>query len=238
MTRPGRPVLKIDVLVASDRWKKSAKNTTAKNTTAKSAAAKTTAASAKAIIRRAVSRAAAAVRSPGKAELAVVLTDDSSIRLLNRDWRGVDAATNVLSFPARSSNPNKSSNPNRSANADKPANGNDTAAHLGDIVLAFETIAREARGEGKPFAHHLAHLAVHGFLHLVGYDHERDKDAQIMEDAERDILRQLAIPDPYRTNAGAPRSATVPAGRATTKEPAKLRTTSAAKRRGSRSRKS
>jgi len=223
MTRPARSVLKIDVLVASDRWKKSAKNSAAKTAAAKTTAAKTTAAkataaSAKAIVRRAVTRAAAAVPSPGKGELAIVLTDDASIRLLNRDWRGVDAATNVLSFPA------------------KPANGKNTASHLGDIVLAFETVAREARGEGKPFAHHLAHLAVHGFLHLVGYDHERDKDAQIMEDAERAILRQLAIPDPYRPNAGAPKPA--PAGRATAKEPAKLRTSPAAKRRGSRSRKS
>ena len=209
MTRPARPALKIDVLVASDRWKKHAKT-----------AAKTTTASAQAIVRRAVTRAAAAVLSPSKGELAIVLADDSSIRLLNRDWRGVDAATNVLSFPA------------------KPANGKKTAEHLGDIVLAFETIAREARGEGKPFAHHLAHLAVHGFLHLVGYDHERDKDAQVMEDAERDILRQLAIPDPYRPSVGTPKQAKATAGRATAKEPAKLRKSPAAKRRGSRSRKS
>jgi probable rRNA maturation factor len=217
MTQPARSVLKIDVLVASDRWKKSAKNSAAKTT--KTTAAKTTTASAQAIVRRAVTRAAAAV-STSKGELAIVLADDASIRLLNRDWRGVDAATNVLSFPA------------------KPANGKKTAEHLGDIVLAFETIAREARGERKPFAHHLAHLAVHGFLHLVGYDHERDKDAQVMEDAERAILRQLAIPDPYRPNIGAPKPARALAGRATAKEPAKLRTNPAAKRRGSRSRKS
>jgi probable rRNA maturation factor len=221
MTRPARSVLKIDVLVASDRWKKNAKT----------AANQTTTASAKAIVRRAVIRAAEVVLSNGEGELAIVLADDCSIRLLNRDWRGVDAATNVLSFPA------KTGNSKTSANGKKPAE------HLGDIVLAFETIAREARGEGKPFAHHLAHLAVHGFLHLVGYDHERDKDAQVMEDAERAILRQLAIPDPYRPNIGAskPAKATAgqsPAGRATAKEPAKLRTSPAAKRRGSRSRKS
>ena len=108
-----------------------------------------------------------------------MLTDDSAIRLLNRDWRDVDAATNVLSFP-----------------------GADTRRrHLGDIVLAFETIAREARAEKKPFAHHLAHLAVHGFLHLIGYDHERASDAEAMERTEREILRQLAIPDPYRPRA-------------------------------------
>jgi probable rRNA maturation factor len=246
MTRATRSVLKIDVLVASDRWKKS-----------KKAAAKTNTASAKAIVRRAVTRAATAVRSTSSGELAIVLTDDSSIRLLNRDWRGVDAATNVLSFPTKNGNGNKN------ASGNKTANGKNTAEHLGDIVLAFETIAREARDEGKPFAHHLAHLAVHGFLHLVGYDHERDKDAQIMEDAERDILRQLAIPDPYGPNVGAAKPAKSTAGKSTAgktaagetaagkatagqsaagraraKEPAKLRTSPAAKHRGSRSRKS
>ena len=70
---------------------------------------------------------------------------------------------------------------------------------IGDIVLAYETIAREARDEKKPFAHHVAHLAVHGFLHLLGYDHERRKDAEAMERTERNILRRLAIPDPYRS---------------------------------------
>jgi probable rRNA maturation factor len=216
MTRPARSGLKIDVQVASDHWKKGVKTSAAKTT-----AAQAPAASAKAIVRRAVTRAAAAVPSPSKSELAIVLTDDASIRLLNRDWRGVDAATNVLSFPA------------------KLADGKNTAVHLGDIVLAFETVAREARGEGKPFAHHLAHLAVHGFLHLVGYDHERDKDAEVMEDAERNILRQLAIPDPYRQTSRASKpAATASAGRATAKEPAKLRTGPAAKRRGTRSRKS
>jgi len=162
MRRVARPTLKIDVLVVSDRWKKADQ--------------------AKSIVRRAVTRAAAATPSTAGTELAIVLTDDSAIRLLNRDWRGVDAATNVLSFPT------------------KKAVGN-PLEHLGDIVLAFETIAREARGERKPLAHHVAHLAVHGFLHLVGYDHENDKDATDMERAEREILRQLAIPDPYRAGA-------------------------------------
>jgi probable rRNA maturation factor len=157
MTLAARSALKIDVLVDSDRWKDAGKL--------------------KSIVRRAVTRAAAATRATMDTELAVVLTDDSAIRLLNRDWRGVDAATNVLSFPAKN------------AHGDR---------HLGDIVLAFETVAREARGERKPFAHHVAHLVVHGYLHLVGYDHERDNDATAMENVEREILRQLAIPDPYR----------------------------------------
>ena len=69
--------------------------------------------------------------------------------------------------------------------------------YLGDIVIAYQTVAREAATEGKPFNHHLAHLAVHGFLHLLGYDHENDRDAQTMERLERRILKRLAIPDPY-----------------------------------------
>jgi probable rRNA maturation factor len=155
--RTARPALKIDVLVESDLWKRRK--------------------DIRSIARRAVAEAAAALSTP-QAELAIVLTDDSAIRLLNRAWRGVDAATNVLSFPA-----------NRAGG--KPP-------LIGDVVLAYETIAAEAGAEGKPFAHHVAHLAVHGFLHLLGYDHLRKKDAETMEGIERDILRRLSIPDPYR----------------------------------------
>jgi probable rRNA maturation factor len=162
MTRAQSSAPKIDLMVDSKRWKDAAKL--------------------KLVVRRAIAQAAAATRSTGGAELAIVLTDDSAIRALNRDWRGIDKATNVLSFPAKNGGPQP---------------------HLGDIVLAYETIAREAKSEHKPFAHHVAHLAVHGFLHLVGYDHERDKDARQMEQAERDILRQLKIPDPYRDQPAA-----------------------------------
>jgi probable rRNA maturation factor len=157
MTPAPRAKLKIDVLVDSDRWNEPAK--------------------ARSTVRRAVAQAAATASTTGT-ELAIVLTDDSAIRQLNRLWRGIDAPTNVLSFPSKRT-------------ADEPS-------HLGDVVLGFETIAREAEAEGKPFAHHLAHLAVHGFLHLVGYDHEDEQGALAMEDAERAVLRQLAIPDPYR----------------------------------------
>jgi probable rRNA maturation factor len=141
-------------------------------------------------VRRAVVEAADAL-STKSAELAIVLTDDSAIRLLNRDWRGVDAATNVLSFPASSHS------------LAREVGRRAAPRLLGDIVLAYETIAREARDEGKPFDNHLAHLAVHGFLHLLGYDHERDADADRMEKIERDILARLAIPDPYRRVAEA-----------------------------------
>jgi probable rRNA maturation factor len=135
----------------------------------------------KPLLRRAI-EAAAAELSTGRVELAIVLTDDAAIRALNRHWRGIDKATNVLSFPTQEAGGDISGQP----------------PLIGDIVLAHETIAREADAEGKPFAHHLAHLAVHGFLHLNGCDHERDEDAEVMEQLERKILRRLRIPDPYR----------------------------------------
>jgi probable rRNA maturation factor len=116
----------------------------------------------------------------GRGELAVVLTDDAAIRALNRDWRSKDAATNVLSFPAKEARPDRRA-----------------PRLLGDIVIAYETVAREAAAEGKPFMHHLAHLAVHGFLHLVGYDHEANEDADAMEGLEIAILARLEVPDPY-----------------------------------------
>ena len=116
-----------------------------------------------------------------------MLGNDSAIRALNRDWRGKDAPTNVLSFPVRGP-------PTVRRTGSKSQN---RSPYIGDIVIAYETVAREAKAEDKPFGHHLAHLAVHGFLHLHGYDHENDRDAQKMERLERRILARLAIPDPY-----------------------------------------
>jgi probable rRNA maturation factor len=112
------------------------------------------------------------------AEVSVVLGDDARIRELNRTWLGKDKATNVLSFPA-------------------PDGPDGEPRFLGDIVLAFETIEREAEAEGKLFDHHVVHLAVHGALHLLGYDHERESDADEMERRERLILARLGIADPY-----------------------------------------
>jgi probable rRNA maturation factor len=141
------------------------------------------------LLRRAIAGAstalpAKAVRSTSGAELAIVLTNDSAIRKLNRTWRGKNEPTNVLAFPA------------------DPKAGPHWL--LGDIVIAYETLAREARAEGKPFDHHLAHLAVHGFLHLCGYDHESDRQAATMERLETAILARLGVPDPYiaRTRSG------------------------------------
>jgi probable rRNA maturation factor len=139
---------------------------------------------AEAAIHRAVAAAAGMVDADvGDAELAVMLTDDAGIRTLNSNWRGIDKPTNVLSFPA--------------LQPTGPTGPDDAPRMLGDIAIAYETTRREADDEGKPFDHHLSHLAVHGFLHLIGYDHENDGDAETMETLETEILAQLGIPDPY-----------------------------------------
>ncbi|NOJ39629.1 rRNA maturation RNase YbeY [Bradyrhizobium australiense] len=138
---------------------------------------------AEAVIHRAINAAAEiADADVGDTELAVMLTDDAGIRTLNSNWRGIDKPTNVLSFPALQ------------PAADAPS---DAPRMLGDIAIAYETTRKEADEEEKPFDHHLSHLAVHGFLHLIGYDHEKDDDAEAMEGLEREILAQLGIPDPY-----------------------------------------
>ena len=133
------------------------------------------------IVRNSVLAAAGALSTAG-GEVSIVLTDDSAIRSLNRDWRGIDKPTNVLSFPA---------------------SGPDTgqgAQLLGDIVIAFETLERECADENCDFLHHLAHLAVHGFLHLNGYDHQSDAQAEAMEGLESKIMMRLKMPDPYRAH--------------------------------------
>lgn len=133
------------------------------------------------LVRRTVDAAVAclALSSARRTELGVTFTDDAAIRILNAQWRGQDKPTNVLSFPAF------------------PEGGEAVPPMLGDIVLARETIAREAALDEKPFDHHLTHLVAHGLLHLLGYDHETDEEAEEMEGVERRILASLAIPDPY-----------------------------------------
>ncbi|MGA7810869.1 rRNA maturation RNase YbeY [Bradyrhizobium sp.] len=144
---------------------------------------------AEAVIQRAITAAAGNVDADvAGADLAIMLTDDAGIRTLNGNWRGIDKPTNVLSFPALQPT---------------GARSDDDAPHmLGDIAIAYETMRREADDEGKPFDHHLSHLAVHGFLHLIGYDHESDADAGAMEALEQEILAQLGIPDPYGNREG------------------------------------
>jgi probable rRNA maturation factor len=112
-----------------------------------------------------------------KGGCTVLLADDKKLRALNHDFRGKDRPTNVLSFPG--------------------ADG-----YAGDIAIAYGTTAKEAKAAAKSLADHAAHLVVHGVLHLAGYDHERPKDALVMEPLEVKILKRLGIADPYA--AGAP----------------------------------
>jgi len=120
-------------------------------------------------------------------EVGVRLSDDASVRILNRDYRGKDNPTNVLSFAALES-------------ADDAADfmmSPDMPLMLGDIVIARETCEREAVEQNKTLINHLVHLTVHGTLHLVGYDHMVDDEAEEMEELERQILAALGIDDPY-----------------------------------------
>ncbi|KQZ93998.1 rRNA maturation RNase YbeY [Mesorhizobium sp. Root157] len=116
----------------------------------------------------------------GQSELSIVFSDDANIRELNAGWRGKDKPTNVLSFPAFPT-----------------SGGGPLPPMLGDIVLAFETVSLEAELEEKPIENHISHLVIHGLLHLLGYDHETDAEAEAMEAVERAALARLAIPDPY-----------------------------------------
>jgi len=127
----------------------------------------------------------AAIELDGPVEVSVLLSDDAAIQVLNRDWRAKDKPTNVLSFPARSD--------------EAPVTSSVTGAPemLGDIAVAFETTAREAVEQDKTFADHLSHLLVHGMLHLLGFDHETDAQADEMEPLEIEILAGLGIDSPY-----------------------------------------
>jgi probable rRNA maturation factor len=145
---------------------------------------------AEAVVRRAIAQAAVTAGTSGPAaEVAVLLCDDATIAALNAQWRGHEEPTNVLSFPA----PPASDHPS----PDQPAPDSAAPVHLGDIAIACETVVREAREQGRTVSRHLAHLAVHGFLHLLGYDHQTDGEAEHMEGLEREILASLGISDPY-----------------------------------------
>lgn len=121
---------------------------------------------------------AAAAQAEGKSgTVSLLLGDDASVAELNQQFRGKTGPTNVLSF--------------------SPAPGTSEPGFLGDIALAAETIVEQAQIQGKRFENHAAHLVVHGFLHLIGYDHENPADAEAMEARERTILASLGIEDPY-----------------------------------------
>jgi probable rRNA maturation factor len=129
---------------------------------------------------RGAALAALDAEEAGDEGVTILLTDDESVRDLNARFREKDTPTNVLSFPAPR-------NPER---------------HLGDIALAYGVCAREAAEQGKSLEHHLQHLTVHGVLHLLGYDHIGDDEAEVMEDLERAVLAGLGIPDPYADGEG------------------------------------
>jgi len=118
------------------------------------------------------------VAMSGPAMLSVLLTDDAAQRTLNAQWRQIDKSTNVLSFP--------------SIEPFTPLNG-----LIGDISMARETLEREAKELDKSFTDHFTHLLVHGFLHCLGYDHENEADALVMEGLETQILASLGLDDPY-----------------------------------------
>jgi probable rRNA maturation factor len=131
--------------------------------------------------------AAASLARQETCEATIVLTDDAEMRALNRAWRGKDSSTNVLSFPG----------------SDSPGAIAGEPRQLGDVVLAAETLLAEAAGRDIPIADHAAHLVVHGMLHLLGFDHERDEDAEAMEALETRVLSTLGIADPYAEDAQA-----------------------------------
>jgi probable rRNA maturation factor len=122
-------------------------------------------------------------KAPATAVVDITLADDAAQRVLNRTWRGKDAPTNVLAFPA--------ADPSVPLPVGAPL-------LLGDVVLAFETVQREAAEQQKPFEDHLCHLVVHGVLHLLGHDHENADEAAAMEAREIAILVELGVPNPYR----------------------------------------
>lgn len=123
----------------------------------------------------------AAAHTKRAGEVAILMTDNAEMHVLNKQWRGQDKPTDVLSFPS-----------------DGPEIP-EQLQHLGDIALGYETALDDATTMGRSFEAHVSHLLIHGFLHLLGYDHVEPEDAKVMEPLETDILAGLGWPDPYAT---------------------------------------
>jgi probable rRNA maturation factor len=143
-----------------------------------------------ALLEQAIALALTDIPSEGRIiEVGVRLVDDGTIQALNRDWRGRDRPTNVLSFPLGDPG---------------PVGDPDFPWLVGDIVMSFDTVTAESIRDGKPLNHHVVHLAIHATLHLIGHDHEDEAEAEAMEAAEVKLLASLGIPDPYLSTGEAP----------------------------------
>jgi probable rRNA maturation factor len=173
----GGPSLKIGVVIADKAWDKALPDAAK---IARKATRRTLA-----VALSARSLPVKRLKEAGKFTLDVTLDNDRGVRHLNRDYRGKDKPTNVLSFAALDAGL-----PPKGVPANYPW-------ALGDVVLALGTVKREAKEQQKNLSQHYCHLVVHGVLHLLGFDHEKDRDARAMEKLEREILAGLGWPDPY-----------------------------------------
>lgn len=131
------------------------------------------------VLKKTVGRVAGVLAGHAKGHIAFVFSDNEMVHVLNREWRGMDKPTNVLSFP--------------DGDADEKG-----IIQLGDVILAFETVTQEAKDQDIPFDDHLTHLLLHGSLHLMGHDHETEAEAEAMESLEISLLAQLNIKNPYQ----------------------------------------
>jgi len=134
---------------------------------------------------------------PSAAEVSILACNDDRISALNADYRGKPAPTNVLSWPSQ-----ERGAPDDGGIPLPPKPDFDDVLELGDIAISYDTCSTEAQAMGKSMADHVTHLLVHGVLHLLGYDHERDADAALMEQIEVEVLGKLGLDDPYKENAG------------------------------------